>query len=1142
MVQSPPTGQDHQPASPAVVLATPAPMAAEQLGQEAKTLVCSTSGQPTGGSSFQEPAGLAVEQAGKLPTPTGLARDTTEGLQLQLAVNEPAFPRQQTYQEKEMGRGSREAAPPSRTGEEMLADLEESEPQLEASELLHIENSVQQHVASGLLGSPQEPPAPTEVIGLQTHQPLLEQQLGQPVLSTVGSPPQDKVMQPGSGQERSKLPGLGLKTAAQEEPTCEVQARGAEPMASPPGPLAPTGSLLEVGTPQPDQQRQHGGGEPQPQCLQDDPPYMTQPIPPALQAPPAASLGQDMGPLPPQPQEEIEQPQPLLHLEEAPVTTAQTGRAEPASDELSAVRSTLDTEPLQVPLQEEQGQSMQLRQPFLEETTTCKPQAVGAEPPLPAPEAANIVAFQGDVIPLPQMQQADQGQSQPPQHQQEGSVGNAEAVGAEPVLPATETPTDRSSGLEVSTLPPQQQQQQGDPQGQPEQLPLQQENTDGTEQLTEAQVQPPAPAAGEGTKSLLEVPSLTSSQQQQQVEEFQQAQQQEHLLQRDQHHQLDEHQDESPKQAQHVRPGAEHPQQQGGPPQLLPHLEIPRQEEVGPQQAAGESKEAQPSHIGQLVVPLPQQLQQVASPAAGPEELAHLITQVEQRDIQRVPPSTRLQCSSKREPSEDVPLSSMPDASALVLHSQALQVHHQLQPLARPLTAFPVQRIQAAMGSGLTVMRDRLKTAVERETNLRLETELAAVDQLEALQARALAEANSEVERQARVLAEQEVEQLRSTMQDERRRTQQEVIQLRSELKASHAAIKALEKQVASLQAELGAAVQQKTSAEQQLERVMQRQARPMTSIPAMHADSVAAGHLMVPPQAWQDAPAFSGRCAAVAAGQAAGGSPMGISRSNCEPAPPSHWQAWHQQPQAGSQLGEPGLGFMSGSDPDSPQQQPLARRRQQQKYTRAQSWNFKPAWTDDSGGRIEPRGSGRNIAAAGGSRVDQVLNDLNDGLEQLRRSYSPPGSPYHTATTVPVQTPVLQPQAVQPPLPQQQYAADPVSRPQTAAYLGMQQSVSQPWGQQPAYNTAFVQQPFPYLGHQTQYQLPAGQPQPSYMPPQFAERPHTPADKPLAVPPQQMDEGSLAAARMEYLLDKHRVKAKRMRELQESPSFSLGD
>lgn len=47
--------------------------------------------------------------------------------------------------------------------------------------------------------------------------------------------------------------------------------------------------------------------------------------------------------------------------------------------------------------------------------------------------------------------------------------------------------------------------------------------------------------------------------------------------------------------------------------------------------------------------------------------------------------------------------------------------------------------------------------------------------------------------------------------------------------------------------------------------------------------------------------------------------------------------------------------------------------------------------------------------------------------------------------------------------------------------------------------------------------------------------------DKPLAVPPHQMDESQLAAARMEYLYDKHRIKAKRQRELQESPEFQLG-
>ena len=47
--------------------------------------------------------------------------------------------------------------------------------------------------------------------------------------------------------------------------------------------------------------------------------------------------------------------------------------------------------------------------------------------------------------------------------------------------------------------------------------------------------------------------------------------------------------------------------------------------------------------------------------------------------------------------------------------------------------------------------------------------------------------------------------------------------------------------------------------------------------------------------------------------------------------------------------------------------------------------------------------------------------------------------------------------------------------------------------------------------------------------------------ERPLAVPPHQMEEGALAAARAEYMLDVHRVKAKRLRELQESPSFSLG-
>jgi hypothetical protein len=39
---------------------------------------------------------------------------------------------------------------------------------------------------------------------------------------------------------------------------------------------------------------------------------------------------------------------------------------------------------------------------------------------------------------------------------------------------------------------------------------------------------------------------------------------------------------------------------------------------------------------------------------------------------------------------------------------------------------------------------------------------------------------------------------------------------------------------------------------------------------------------------------------------------------------------------------------------------------------------------------------------------------------------------------------------------------------------------------------------------------------------------------KPLAVPPTQVDEGALAAARAEYVHDRDQIRAKRMRELQQ--------
>lgn len=55
-----------------------------------------------------------------------------------------------------------------------------------------------------------------------------------------------------------------------------------------------------------------------------------------------------------------------------------------------------------------------------------------------------------------------------------------------------------------------------------------------------------------------------------------------------------------------------------------------------------------------------------------------------------------------------------------------------------------------------------------------------------------------------------------------------------------------------------------------------------------------------------------------------------------------------------------------------------------------------------------------------------------------------------------------------------------------------------------------------------------------------FSVPPPRPQDKPLAVPPGQVDEGDLATARAEYRREKDRIRAKRMQELRESADLKL--
>lgn len=46
--------------------------------------------------------------------------------------------------------------------------------------------------------------------------------------------------------------------------------------------------------------------------------------------------------------------------------------------------------------------------------------------------------------------------------------------------------------------------------------------------------------------------------------------------------------------------------------------------------------------------------------------------------------------------------------------------------------------------------------------------------------------------------------------------------------------------------------------------------------------------------------------------------------------------------------------------------------------------------------------------------------------------------------------------------------------------------------------------------------------------------------DRPLAVAPTQVDEAALAAARAEYRLERDRIRAKRLRDMQESTELRL--
>lgn len=375
----------------------------------------------------------------------------------------------------------------------------------------------------------------------------------------------------------------------------------------------------------------------------------------------------------------------------------------------------------------------------------------------------------------------------------------------------------------------------------------------------------------------------------------------------------------------------------------------------------------------------------------------------------------------------------------------------------QPLTSFPVAHLTEAVDSGLQTMRHRIRTAVERENELRLETELAAVEREALAQARALAEANAEVERGARRAAEAEAQRALAELHEQRQRVEAEALQLR-------AVAAGLERQVAGLRAELADEVARRQAAERQLERQARRVARPLQALVALAADPRV--------QAWGGALPATGvappPCLALLQQSAEQGVAVAQAAAADRAQPPaaswlpqSHttlsgtqspqrlmqdvrdwltggWAPACTVPRSPPQAHQPPAPMPQAHQPAPPalkRQPPPVRQRSQSPARRPMSaaarprtgWDFCPAWRDcsgssSSGRRPEPESANppspsRPLRQPGASsQAQQALGELSAGLEQLRRSCSPRSPPPPTAAPV---TQQLQQQQQQPPLQQ---------------------------------------------------------------------------------------------------------------------------
>ncbi|PSC68380.1 DNA-binding protein isoform X1 isoform C [Micractinium conductrix] len=344
-------------------------------------------------------------------------------------------------------------------------------------------------------------------------------------------------------------------------------------------------------------------------------------------------------------------------------------------------------------------------------------------------------------------------------------------------------------------------------------------------------------------------------------------------------------------------------------------------------------------------------------------------------------------------------------------------------------------------------------------------------------------------ERGARLAAEAEVAQLAALLEDQQRSWQEQAAEWQGQLRVAQSALQALQGKVASLHAELAAEQALRQAAEQEAEAARQREAQLLARL--------AQAEQRQQEQRQQEGQPQQGLQKTQAPG---------------DNAP----RAWQEQAQAQGWRHAP-PGWLQPMPPQPQQLPSLASRQQQQQALGAAS----------AGGPDRPAGV-----------TQQRLAEVRSWLQQQEQEQQEP--------TGHAQLPLQR-------SPQRQQSGPPAWQHQLWQHHQQQQQQqwqsvqqSEPKQHQPDGQLRQQQQQRPATpasglscrAHEHSAIVGSEALQPRAVSPR--PRSASAKDKPLAVPPTQVDAGALAAARAEYVQEKERIRAKRLRELADSPGFSL--